>query len=227
MCVCVRKQWAGHLRGFLSGEQNGGGRGNHQRPRDKETGREDRDQSGGLLQSQRIEQQEAAQIQSWAFFAWDSNSWDPSPPKSKGSRAWVNRGEAAPRPSRLPRRLCGSSRPQHPRSPIPGAGPARRPRAPPNPNPYLSALATKPGVSATQDVGLSFPLGPPGPNSAGGAGGYQRLSSPLRGPHLTPQGIPPWKVCAPEKKELPPPWWNAGAVFEAPSVSELLREGEA
>lgn len=70
-------------------------------------------------------------------------------------------------------------------------------------------------------------LGPPGPSSAGGAGGYQRLSSPLRGPHLTPQGISPWKVCAPEKKELPPPWWSPGAAFETPSVSGPMREAEA
>ena len=34
--MCVRKQWAGYLWVFLSGEQNGGGRGNRQTPQDKD-----------------------------------------------------------------------------------------------------------------------------------------------------------------------------------------------
>ena len=50
----MRKQWAGHLWGFLSGEQNGGGRGNRQTPKDKD--RNDRDPSRGNRNDREPEQ---------------------------------------------------------------------------------------------------------------------------------------------------------------------------
>lgn len=150
MCECERKQWAGHLRGFLSGEQNGGGRGNRQRPRDKETGREGRDQSRGDDQSGLIEQEETAQTQSWTFLAWDSNSRDSSCPKRRGLQGLVNRGKAVPYPASVARRPLLVLKAPAAQLPYPWGRPFPPPQRPAQPRDLPLSLShyAGPGVPA-------------------------------------------------------------------------------
>lgn len=141
-----------------------------------------------------------------------------SPARPRGGLCWASERSPsttpqppAPQLSYPPGRLC--------------------PGAPPSLEPYLSTAATElgRGFRPPNVWDCPFPRASLAPAARGGGGGGAQAAirgcRVLFGGRTSPRKASPWKVCCPEKKELPPPWRSSGAASEVPRLGRLKREG--